>query len=185
MLKTPRLTLRPLEKEDLAMLYKLYSNQEVLRLMTDNIQMLETVKKLIALQIQHQKKFGYSLMAVIENETGNFIGRAGIINRVLNPEIGEEDEVRFAIFPEFWGKGYGKEILQEIICFAKDDLKLPGIVAANTPRNEKAVEFLKKNGFKYIKTLIERGHYIREIQYYTMSFPQNIKNKAVQTAISD
>ena len=64
MLKTPRLTLRPLEKEDLAMLYKLYSNKEVLRLMTDNIQMLETVKKLIALQIQHQKKFGYSLWRI-------------------------------------------------------------------------------------------------------------------------
>lgn len=185
MLKTARLTLRPLEKEDLAMLYKLYSTKEVQRLMIDNIQMLETIKKLIVLQIQHQKKFGYSLMAVIENETGKFIGRAGIINRILNGEAGEEDEVRIAIFPEYWDKGYSNEMLEEIVRFARDDLKLPGLVAGHTPNNDKAVHLLKKHGFKYIRTLIERGYYIREIKYYTTSFPQNIKHVAVATAISD
>lgn len=158
MLHTKRLNIRPFTIADFENLYLLHSNYEVAKTTIDGVQSAETVKKHLENFIAHQEKFGYSQFAIFENDSKKFIGRGGLTNRILNDEIGEQTEVRFALLPEFWGKGYACEITQELIRFAFEDLKLEVLAAANGPTNEKSHRVLLKNGFSFIKNAIPKGY---------------------------
>lgn len=157
MIKTSRLNLRNFTKKDLPFLYQLHSNPEVAKTTIDGVQNLEVVKKHLNDFIAHQEKFGFSQMAVFENESGNFIGRAGLTKRALNQEIGEQTEIRFALLPEFWGFGYASEICKELIRFGFEDLGAEKLAAAHGANNHKSERILTKNGFCYLKTILLDG----------------------------
>lgn len=170
MLKTPRLNLRPFREEDLDLLFSLHANPEVAKTTIDGVQSREKVKAHLDGFISHQQKLGYSQWAVFENESGKFVGRAGLTTRSLNKEIGEKTEIRFALLPEFWGKGYASELTNSLIKFAFDDLKLKILAAANGPSNEKSHRVLEKSGFRFIKKAKPEGYdNAEEIRYYELT----------------
>ncbi|MES2677454.1 MAG: GNAT family N-acetyltransferase [Pseudomonadota bacterium] len=156
--QTPRLYLRPFTIEDLDFLYQLHSNPEVGKSTIDGVQNLETVKKHLDNFIGNQEKNGFSQWAVFENKTNKFVGRAGLIKRALNKEIGEQVEIRFAFMPEFWGQGIASEVTVALIQFAREKLKLQKLIAANGLTNEKSARVLIKHGFKHLKNIIPEGY---------------------------
>ena len=169
-LQTTRLNLRPFTAADLDFLYQLHANPEVAKTTIDGVQSLETVKKHLDSFIAHQEKYGYSQWAIFDSQTSKFAGRAGFTTRALNQEIGQQTEIRFAIMPQFWGRGYACELTAALIKFAFEDLKLETLAAANGPTNEKSHRVLVKNGFEYIKNIIPQGYGTSdEIRYYTLS----------------
>lgn len=170
MLRTERLNLRPFLAEDLPLLFRLHANEEVAKTTIDGVQSLETVKKHLDSFINHQEKFGYSQWAVFENDSGKFIGRAGLTTRALNKEVGENTEIRFALLPEFWGQGYASHLTKELIKFSFEKLQLEILIAANGPTNEKSARVLLKNGFRYIKNIVPEGYGTKdEIRYYQIT----------------
>jgi RimJ/RimL family protein N-acetyltransferase len=167
MLKTSRLNLRPFLPEDLPLLYQLHSNPEVGKTTIDGVQTLETTSEHLENFIAHQEKFGYSQMAVFENKTGKFIGRAGFTNRTLTKEIGEQTEIRFAFLPEFWGQGYASETSKALVEFAFKNLKLKTLAAICAIFNEKSAQVLTKSGFYFVKNIAVEGYDIEdEAKYY-------------------
>ncbi len=156
--QTPRLYLRPFTAADLDFLYQLHSNPEVAKSTIDGVQNLETVQEHLNNFIAHQENFGFSQWAVFESETNKFVGRAGLIKRALNKEIGEQTEIRFAFMPEFWGQGIASEVTLALIQFAKEKLKLKKIVAGSGFTNEKSARVLIKYGFKHIKNITPEGY---------------------------
>ena len=170
MLKTKRLNLRPFSSTDLDLLFSLHANEKVAKTTIDGVQSLETVKKHLDNFISHQEKFGYSQWAVFEKETTKFVGRAGLTTRALNKEIGEKTEVRFALLPEFWGKGYASELTCEMVKFAFEELQLEILAAANGPTNEKSHRVLIKNGFQFIDKIIPESYGSEgEVRYYLIT----------------
>jgi ribosomal-protein-alanine N-acetyltransferase len=156
--QTSRLYLRPFMPDDLDLLYSLHSNPKVGKSTIDGIQDLKTTKKHLDNFITNQEQNGFSQWAVFENETNKFVGRAGLIKRSLNKEVGEQIEIRFAFMPEFWGQGIASEVTVALIQFAKEKLKLTKLIAANGLANEKSARVLIKNGFKHIKNIIPEGY---------------------------
>jgi ribosomal-protein-alanine N-acetyltransferase len=171
MLKTNRLNLRPFTDSDLDILHQLHSNPEVARTTIDGIQSREQVQKQLENFIAHQEKFGYSQLAVFENESLKFVGRAGLTTRTLNQEIGELTEIRFAFLPEFWGEGYASEVARELIRFGFEDLKLEKMSASSGTTNEKSFRVLTKYGFKFVKNILPEGYgSADEIRFYLMTY---------------
>jgi len=167
-LKTKRLYFKEF---DLQLLYSLHSNSEVAKSTIDGIQSLDAVKKHLDEFIDHQEKFGFSQWAVFENESNTFIGRAGLTKRVLNKKTGEQVEIRFAFLPEFWGFGFASEASEALIKFAKEELKLEKLAAANSLTNEKSAKILIKYGFKHITNIIPDGYGTNdEIRYWELNF---------------
>jgi ribosomal-protein-alanine N-acetyltransferase len=148
--QTLRLYLRSFTQDDLNLLYSLHANEQVGKTTIDGVQDLETVKKHLDNFIATQEKLGFSQWAVFENGINNFVGRAGLIKRALNKQVGEQVEIRFAFMPEFWGQGLASEVTAALIEFAKEKLKLKKLAAANGLTNEKSARVLVKNGFKHI-----------------------------------
>ena len=93
MLKTNRLTLRPFRREDLDFIYHLRCDPRIVESTIGGVQTIEVIAQYLENLISHQEKFGYSQLAVFENFSGRFIGSAGITNRTVNREIGEQSEI--------------------------------------------------------------------------------------------
>ncbi|MES2961541.1 MAG: GNAT family N-acetyltransferase [Pseudomonadota bacterium] len=171
MLKTNRLNLRQFKPEDISLLYQLHSNPEVAKTTVDGIQSLEKIQEQLNAFISHQQELGYSQMAVFENSSGKFVGRAGITFRSLSEETGKKPEVRFAFLPEFWGQGYASEITRELIRFSFEDLKLETIAAAHGETNGKSEHILLKHGFKFVQNIIPQGFAMNDItKFYLLNF---------------
>lgn len=95
-------------------------------------------------------------MGLIEKTSGKFIGDFAywkIDNKNSRAEIG------YALKPEFWGKGFMKEAMIQIINFGFNDLKLHSIEANINPGNENSRGILTKLGFK-------KEAYFRENYYF-------------------
>lgn len=167
--KSSRIYLRPFNNNDLDSLFSLHASPEVAKTTIDGIQSLETVKKHLESFIAHQEQFGFSQWAAFQNQDHKFIGRAGLTKRALNQEIGEQVEIRFAFLPEFWGLGYASEVSDCLVKFAKEQLNLKKLAAANGLNNEKSARVLTKCGFKHIKNTIPDGYAISdEIRYWEL-----------------
>ncbi len=157
-IQTKRLYFRPFTTQDLDFLFQLHSNPQVAKTTIDGVQSIEAVQKHLEGFIQHQEKFGFAQWAVFEKDTDKFVGRAGLVKRALNKDVGEQTEIRFAFMPEFWGKGVASEVALALVEFAKDKLKLKKIVAANGMTNEKSSRVLIKNGFRHVSNIIPEGY---------------------------
>ena len=103
----------------------------------------------------HKKKddqlIGYCMIAYIDNyhKKCNF----GI-------SLGEKTE---------WGKGYGKEVLREIIRYCFEDLDMNRIGAEIYSHNERSIKLFEKAGFKkegvLRQSVLKKGKYLDEYVY--------------------
>ncbi|MCE3255665.1 MAG: N-acetyltransferase [Rickettsiaceae bacterium] len=169
--QTKRLYMRPFSEADFDLLYQLHSDPEVAKTTIDNIQSAEQIKKHLSDFIAHQNKFGFSQWAIFEIGSDKFVGRAGLTKRTLNDEIGEQTEIRFAIMPQFWGKGLASEITEALIEFAKEKLKVKKLAAGCGQTNEKSARILSKFGFIYAKDIIPKGYGTTDaVKYWELTF---------------
>jgi len=160
-----RLIFRPFTTNDLDILCELQLSPEILKTNIDGTQTRETIKKHLDNFIAHQNEFGFSQMVILEKESGEFVGRAGISNRVLNNDIGCQAEIRFALLPKFWNKGFAHEIIPFLQNFAFEDLQLDLLAASTLITNPKSFYLLNKFGFKFIKDIKPCYGIVDSIQY--------------------
>ncbi len=168
-MQTKRLILRDFNENDLDFLCELQFDPEILRTNIDGPQTRETVKKHLDNFIAHKKEFGFSQMAIFEKSSGEFIGRCGLSNRILNHEIGQQTEIRFAILPKFWNQKFAHELIALLEKFAFEDLKLEFLVASTLITNPKSFYLLSKFGFKFIKNIKPCYGNVDSIQYLTIT----------------
>ena len=82
-------------------------------------------------------------LAVVERETDNVVGGAGIhITSVENREA----FIGYALRQESWGRGYATELARRLLAFGFEELKLHRIIATCDPRNERSRRVLEKLG---------------------------------------
>lgn len=164
-MQTKRLNFRPFIESDLDFLCQLQFSPEILKTNIDGEQTRETVKKHLDNFIAHQDEFGFSQMAIFEKESGEFVGRCGLSNRTLSHDIGQQTEIRFALLPKFWNKGFAHEIIPFLQNFAFENLRLDFLVASTLIGNPKSFYLLGKFGFKFIKNIKPCYGNVDSIQY--------------------
>ena len=157
-LKTPRCICRAFTEADAEALYKLHSTHEVGSITIDGVQNSEQAYKELQHFITHQQAHGYSLWMVFEKATGRFIGRAGFEYRQIHPDYPPQMEIRYAFFPEAWGKGYATELGQACMDWAWETVKPQMIVATASPVNAPSHRVLEKIGFTSEPDFIYREH---------------------------
>jgi RimJ/RimL family protein N-acetyltransferase len=154
-LETPRLRLREFTTEDTEFIIELLNTDGWLKFIGDrNVKTTQQAKEYLengAIKSYFENGFGLWL---VETKTDknfkipkNLIGMCGLIKRehLENPDIG------FAFLPEYEGKGFGYEIANEVISYARNFLKLPVIYAITLETNISSRKLLGKIGMKFIK----------------------------------
>ena len=146
-LKTKRLMLRRLQDGDLDLYFTSKTHPQIVKYLNSPVpRTKEEVKKYIEkTNNQIDKKKAVSFTAIRE-EDNKQIGNISIWN--FN-EDGSEAELGYSLLPNYWGRGYMREMLNSICIYGFEDLSLKTIFAYTHNENENSKKCLVKAGFKF------------------------------------
>lgn len=133
-----------LSDEDIQYYLDLVSNEKVMVMNYGRVFSLEeanlTYKGILKNNESHET-FGY--FKVFENATNVFIGLGAM---TINNDF-TEAEVEYMLLPDYWGKGYGSEIVKELLKKAEKINSIHKVTAITDPNNLASKKILSNNGF--------------------------------------
>ncbi len=147
-LETERLYLRPLNKDDLDALAKMYADIEVMRFIGDGRTFNRAqAEKSIDRWVEYEEQNGYSNWAVVRKEDNVYIGNCGFSRLPDNSDT----EISYLLDEPYWGNGYASEISKATLDYGFDKLKMNRVVALVYPQNSPSIRVIEKMGMKYEK----------------------------------
>ncbi len=161
-IETDRLLMRDLMDEDVHGLFAMDSDAEVHKYLGNKpIASIAEAQKYIDLIKQQYVENGIGRWAVVEKESGNFIGWSGFKynTEVLNGRTNYYD-IGYRLIKKYWGKGYATETAVASLHHGFAALNYDEIVGiadvANTASNIilKKIGLIKRNEFIDDKTLL-------------------------------
>lgn len=152
--ETERLILRALLPIDAEMLFELDSDIDVhqylgrkpVKSIHQSISDIEFIRK------QYIDN-GIGRWAVIEKESGQFIGWGGLkfITETCNNQINYYD-LGYRFIKRYWGKGYATETAKASLKYGFQMLNVPKIIAIADVENNSSIKVLEKAGLRKIET---------------------------------
>lgn len=103
----------------------------------------------------------FTVLAVCKNDH-EFIGTCAIIKNDEN-----DFEIGYRIAEEFWGNGFGSELLQLLITYCFKVRSLESIVAYVESKNIHSVKMLQKCGMELINEFIDKD-WGQKVQFYRL-----------------
>ena len=152
-IETERLVLRRIEEGDAALQHEVLNTPTVM-------EHLGGVKELHEIEAKHAKsiawfaRHGFGFMMMIEKETGDLVGHAGM-KRVDNqnaPNQGDY-EIGWLVREDRWRRGYAMEAMRAVVDWAFTRHDAPHLVALTCARNEPSWRLMEKLGMERRKDL--------------------------------
>jgi RimJ/RimL family protein N-acetyltransferase len=147
-LETDRLRLREWSETDFADIAQYYANEENARFV-GGMKDRDGAWRHLAIQIGHWQLRGFGYWVVVEKETNDFVGCAGLWQSAGWPEL----ELGYWLVKEHQGKGYAFEACVRAREFARDTLKAPSLVSYIDPVNAPSIKLAERLGAKYESTI--------------------------------
>ena len=144
-IKTNRLLLRPFVEEDAADLYEYAKDPRVglpagwppHKSVEESLSILRT---------------GFAAprtVAVVDRASGKVIGSAGFTGKSRPEFPAPNDELGYALSPEFWGRGLMPEAAAELLRYAFEELKLACVWCSHYTDNPQSRRVIEKCGFAF------------------------------------
>jgi len=150
-LETERLVLQEFSIDDAEFILSLLNTPGWLKYIGDkNVRSVEyAVDYLEEGPIKSYKENGFGLWLTLLKNNNTPIGMCGLIKRESLDNI----DIGFALLPEYSKLGYGYEIAQATINYAKHDLGIDKVVAITDSNNVPSIKLLNKLGLQFEKKL--------------------------------
>ena len=146
-LTTDRLELREFRPADAKSLYDLNLDPEVVRFTGDvPFSDIREAATFIGYYDDYRKN-GYGRWAMVEKETGKFIGWCGLKFH----EDSRETDIGFRLFAEQWNKGFATEAARACLDYGFNALKLPSVIGRAMAANTASIRVLEKIGLHFEK----------------------------------
>lgn len=132
-LETERLILRTFKEDDAEEVFKCWeSDPRVAKYMfwtshNDINKTIQWVKK----EISNIEEDNWYRWCIEEKSTGNIVGTC----LIYYEEEVQNYEVAYDLGYDYWGKGYVTEAMKQVLCFAKNELKLKEVVGRHAKEN--------------------------------------------------
>jgi len=153
-LSTARLTLRPLQAQDAAPLFAMYSDVEFMRYWSFPVmRRFEQAVDYLAHRMQGAAVDIELVWAIELSATHDAIGICSLFNVEM---AAKRAEIGFGLQRPFWGHGYMSEAVRAVVGCAFDVLRLRRIEAEIHPGNEASARLLERLGFVREGLLRER-----------------------------
>ncbi len=145
-----RLYYRPFRRADAAAAFAFFGDREVMEYSAFGVHPdIERTAEMLADFIDHNRRRGFGLWAVIERETGELIGMAGLTE--FDREESDDLELAYRFRRDCWGKGYGSEAAAAWVAKGFSTLGLPRIVAVVEPDHVVSKRILEKVGMRFVE----------------------------------
>ena len=149
-LETKRLLLRRQFLSDLDDLWALYCDPEITKYIPDAPRSREEAKEELEWHMNgHPQYPELGLWATLHKETGEFIGRCGLLPWTIEGQ--REVEVAYTIAREFWGQGLATEAAQGILNYGFEKLNLRRLICLIDPDNIASQRVAEKMGMSLEK----------------------------------
>lgn len=150
---TSRLFARRWHLGDLASLMEVYGDAAAMRYVGDGRPITRAAcEQWIEVTLTNYGNRGYGMYALIEGDTSDVIGFAGIVH----PGGQADPEVKYALRRSHWGKGLATEAVSGLLRYAHDELGLTCIIATAHPDNSSSSHrVLTKVGMERGELLID------------------------------
>lgn len=140
-----RVSLRPLVAEDAASYLRLVSDPLWARFIGPSAirTQAEAEALLTGTLRDHYRSFGHGLWAVVERETGCWVGICGPLRRawLVHPDLG------FALLPEFRGRGLARSACELTLAWLEANTSYSTLQAILSPDNDRSHALLSRLGF--------------------------------------
>ena len=147
MIETPRLVLREITEGDAPALLAIYRDPAVARFLGPPPGSLEAERANIAAhRARYYARRGYGLWAVVRRDTGELVGRCGLLDAEIAGR--EEVEVSYLLAPPYWGRGLATEAAGAALAYAAGPLALDRVVAVIAPENARSRRVAERLGMR-------------------------------------
>jgi RimJ/RimL family protein N-acetyltransferase len=144
-LETERLVLRWFREDDFEQFCKISSDAEVMRFLGDGVPMTAMeVWRQMATIMGHWYFRGYGIWAVEEKETGQLVGRIGLVYPAGWPGF----ELGWTLRRESWGQGYATEGARRALEYAFTEMGRDHVISCIAPENVASVRVAERLGEK-------------------------------------
>lgn len=165
--ESERVFLRPYTQADFVQLHRILSDKETMYAWGHGFSKKES-QEWLDKQLVHYQQYGFGIWAIVEKQSGEIIGNAGLNYAEINlkGKTQEVVEIGYLLHRDFWNKGYGSEVarmcvkygfetlgLEEVYCLIKED-NLSSLKVAKKLSMQKVGEYLKPYKGKKINHLV-------------------------------
>src|ERR1051325_10231682 len=149
-LETKRLLLRHLVMDDLDALFALYRDDEIRHYFPEGTLTYEETKEELEWFLNgHPSHPELGLWATIYKETGQFIGRCGLLPWTIDGCY--EVEVAYLLDKKYWGQGLATEAAQALVQYGFEHLGLPRLICLIESENQASIRVATKIGMRFEK----------------------------------
>ena len=152
-ISTHRLQLREFQAEDAAALFRLNSDPEVLRYTGDKPFVDISDASRFIDNYDHYAAHGFGRWAVLDRQTGQFMGFCGLRRRAETAEV----DLGFRLFRRYWAAGFATEASQACLDAGFMDFGLEEITGRAMRENLPSISVLQKLGMVYRNMSEENG----------------------------
>ena len=160
-LKTPRLLLRRPTDADINPLTLMNSDPEVMRYIGDGsvppVDPARTAAEIARFQRLWDER-GFSMLSVIERESGDYAGWVLLNVPESLPEVMPAVEIGWRFRRESWGRGYATESARALLHFGLTDCALDRIIAIRHVDNVASKRVMNKLGLSFEREFVVPSH---------------------------
>lgn len=161
--ETERLKIRMFTPADLEDLYAQLSDPDVMRYYPAVLSEEECRNWLHGI-LRDYRTSGFGMLAVHLKETGEYVGQAGIMRRLMDGC--EHHFLAYLMRKEFWGHGYASEAARRILDYGFQTLGIHKVEALIVPDNTRSIRLAERLGMHFDSTTQHQG---REHRVYTLT----------------
>lgn len=150
LIETEHLKLRPFTPADLDDYHtQIYGDADVMTYIAGRMtRSRERTNDVLQFALRHGEMYGYSLWAVIDHATDQFIGHCGLVHPNDAPEV----ELVCALGKAYQAQGIGPEAAVATLRYGFETAGLDTIIGLAYPENMPSQRGMKKIGMTYIGT---------------------------------
>jgi [ribosomal protein S5]-alanine N-acetyltransferase len=163
---TERCQLSVISENDYEQIKKLYLNEQVRKYLGGTVNEESYKVRFQSMLDSENRSLHWS---VFLKESNEFIGLVFLDTY----HDGTSTEIGYQLLPEFWGKGYAREVIEHVLDYGFHTLGLTTIVAETQTLNLASCGLLQRVGMKLEETLERFGN---QQSKYSLSVSELIKN---------
>jgi len=149
--ETERLKLVEVTDRDVEQIFRLTSNEEVMRYFPKLLSHEETHQ--MVQKILHQySEYGYCFWKVLLKPEDQFVGIAGLLHQEIDNKL--ETEISYRILEQHWRKGYATEAAKACKQYAEVKLGKKRLISLIHPQNVASIRVATKLGAEKTRSVI-------------------------------